>query len=870
MHSARSIGVKRSAGLAILWLLMALGTAVPCWSIDLNRQVEFAIPPQKLSAALIQFSHQARVQVVIRENLGDQVTSGVTGKHTIGEALQQLLGPSGLSFRAVGDTSITVEKPATGSDARGSADQQPVLSAEASASPVHPAQARTDLADSVALTEVVVTAQKRTEKVQDVPASISVLGGEQLANSSANSLTDYAAYVPGLQVNSSGTPGQVQISLRGISTLTPTAVVGSYIDDVPVGSSSALGRGASFALDLLPYDVDRVEVLRGPQGTLYGASTMGGLIKYVMRAPDLSEVELRAQTDLASIKNAANAAWGVRAGANVPLIDGTLGLRVSYFRQQTPGYIDDLRTGVMGEVQQQGGRLALLWKPDEAVSIKVAAMLQDIDAASRSQVTLDPATLQPAAGDLSSTNDLATPFKQRLRFYSATLNWNLGWSDFTSASSYARTDIAEIQDATPSFAALFPLVTQGVTGPGLVPFKFIEKLDKVTQEFRLTSPGGGRIEWLLGAFYTDEDSKGTQVLNALNTAGEGITSPTFNPFTGTPLLDTNGNAIPLNPLLTVTIPSGYREYAAFGNLTYRLTQHFDVTTGLRWARNSQDFSQTTVGSLTPLVGAPALTGGNSAENVVTYLVSPRFHLNDHEMVYLRFANGYRPGSPNVALAGVPSMVNADKTVNYELGLKSQLADSRLLLNVSVFRIDWNDIQLTVSAPGGISYGDNGGKARSQGAELETVLLPIRGLRLGLNAAYTDAVLTEDVPSIPGRNGDRLPDSPRWSGALTLDYQFPVLGAWSGRFGAGYRYVSDVYSQVQSSPQAFRSAPYGSLDLNAGLLNERWTFRVYAKNLTDKRAYLSPTALPDAFGAIARVDAAVLQPRTVGLAVDARF
>src|SRR5262249_808178 len=121
-----------------------------------------------------------------------------------------------------------------------------------------------------------------------------------------------------------------------------------------------------------------------------------------------------------------------------------------------------------------------------------------------------------------------------------------------------------------------------------------------------------------------------------------------------------------------------------------------------------------------------------------------------------------------------------------------------------------------------------------------------------------------------RNGDRIPDSPRWSGALTLDYQFPVLGDWSGRFGAGYRYVSDTYSQVQSSPQAFRSAPYGSLDLNAGLFNERWTFRVYAKNLTDKRAYLSPTALSDAFGATARVDAAVLQPRTVGLAVDARF
>jgi iron complex outermembrane recepter protein len=864
MGAQHSTFLKRYLHEATICLLLVVGVSLPCRAVDLAQQVEFDIPPQKLSSALIQFSHQAKVQVVVAENLGEQVTDGVSGRHAIRDALTRLLKPSGLSYHPVGETSITVGKPGqiaqSGSAAR--------LAVGTSDRPVPDAVT----GNEIALEEIIVTAQKRAENVRDVPASITVMGGQQLANMSATRLTDYAAYVPGLQVDTDGTPGQTAITLRGINAISPTAVVGSYIDDVPMGSSSGLARGSQFALDMLPYDIDRVEILRGPQGTLYGASTMGGLIKYVTRSADLNEFEARAQGEVSTIEGAGDVGWGVRAGTNVPLIEGTLALRASYFNQRTPGYIDNGKTGAKdeGDLEQQGGRVSLTWQPSETVSVKLAAMLQNIDAQSRSQMTLDPTTLQPIYGDLTSANDLRSPFEQQLQFYSATVNWDLGWADFTSASSYASADTTQVQDGTPGFAPLLPVLTQGATLLGFTPFSLDLELDKVTQEFRLASPSGDRVEWLLGAFYTDEDSHNRQLVRTLDAAGNPILAPTFNPFTGAPILRPDGTPELLDPLAAIQIPSGYREYAVFGNLTYRFTDRFDVTAGLRWARNSQDFSQESLGPLIVVAGAPPRAVGKSDEDVLTYLISPRFHVNDDLMIYGRVASGYRPGGPNVALAGVPPTVDADTIVNYELGVKTQLLERRVLMDIAIFRIDWEDIQLTVPAPGGVSYGENGGKARSQGVELASMYSPLTGLRLGMTVAFTDATLSEDVPELSGRSGDRLPNSARWSGSVTTDYERPIGADWFARVGAGYRYVGNRYSAVESSPAAIRSASYGVVDLNASLFDDRWAVRLFAKNLANKRTYLTPSVFYDAFGGAARIDASVLQPRTLGVSLDVRF
>ena len=287
---------------------------------------------------------------------------------------------------------------------------------------------------------------------------------------------------------------------------------------------------------------------------------------------------------------------------------------------------------------------------------------------------------------------------------------------------------------------------------------------------------------------------------------------------------------------------------------------------MRWAHNSQDFEQISAGAILPTTTTP----GSSSEDVVTYSLTPRFHFGEDSMAYLRVASGYQPGGPNVVLADVPPSVDASKLTNYELGVKSTFDEHRWLVNVAVFDIEWDNIQ--VSASNGVaSYLANGGKARSKGLEFETLWSPLTGLRLGFNAAYTDSELTEDVPSIGGVAGDALPGIPKWSGSGTADYSFPVGQGWTGRVGGGIRYVGSRDSDIAHSPYALSLKSYGAADLNADISNDRWTVRLYVKNLTDRRVYTNESAIVNAAdGSIAQVRGVPLTPRTVGVGFDVNF
>ena len=694
-------------------------------------------------------------------------------------------------------------------------------------------------AQTATVEEIIVTASKRAENIQAVASSVSVLGTEDLERLHAAQLSDYAGYVPGLIVNSNGTPGQSTLILRGIAPLGDSAAVATYIDDSPLGASDGHSKASNFALDLFPYDIQRIEVLRGPQGTLYGASSLGGVMKYVTVAPDPNELAVRFGGEVSGTKAASSAAWNARASVNVPLIDGKLALMASYFDKTEPGYVSNGLTGRQDENSNDvnGGRMAMLWNVNADLSVKLSAMFQNIDSDDNSTMALDPSTLRPIYADLSSAHLLPQPYEQRLRFYSATINWDLDWADFVSASSYSDNRNRRDQDLSAQLGPLFPLFG---LAPGLVPYQGNLSLEKVTQEFRLVSSTGGSFEWLVGAFFTDEDSVNDQTVGALDTSQ-------------TPL------PAPLNPLGVSSQRTKYREYAAFSELTYKLTESFSVTAGLRGAHNSQDFTFLSSG----LLGGPP-TDGSSDEDSILYSFSPRLFLSDETMIYFRAANGYRPGGPNGTLPGlnIPPTVDADTTDNYELGLKAQLAGS-VVANVSLFRIDWNDIQLVTNDV--VSYTANGGAARSQGAELTIDYVPVAGLSLGLNGAFTDAELTQDAAAIDGRDGDRLPGVPRWSAAATARYSWSVLGNWTAQTGLGYRYVGDTVSAASSSAAVVRAPSYESLDLDARLTNANWTLSLFAKNVTDERGFLAPM-----FNGDAQVDTAFIRPRTLGLSVDWSF
>ena len=710
--------------------------------------------------------------------------------------------------------------------------------------------------------EVIVTAQKRSESLQDVPSSISVLGGAQLESLQAAQLTDYAAYVPGFQVDSNGTPGAGQITLRGVAAGSFTSpTVGTYIDDAPLGASSKNTEGSSFALDLMPYDIERIEVLRGPQGTLYGASTMGGLLKYVMRAPNLEEFEARVGLDASSVSEADDNGWGVRGGINLPLAPGKLALRATYFNQTRPGYIDNGRTGLEdeNELRQEGGRVSLLWQATDAFSVKLSGMLQQTEADGASTTTLFASNQQPVNGELTLRHIAEQPYEQELEFFSAALNWSLSWADFTSATSYSHMEVRSNPEITHEVGFLVQQATGGFVPVSQIqmPLTSSRDLDKVTQEFRLASPSGGKVEWLVGAFYTKEDYHLFQTLHTLFLDGSPVD---LRPFGGPNL----------EPFGFFDDPSTYEESALFGDVTFKFTPTFDLTAGVRLAHNRDRFHE----HFEAVIGArDAIV--TSEEDIFTYMVSPRWHLSEDTMIYGRVASSYRPGGPNVRLTeDIPLSVDADTLVNYELGIKSNLLDRRLLLDAAVFYIDWKDIQVNAETADELGYITNASRASNVGLEVTVEYRPVPGLRLGLNGSYLNAELTEDAdPSLnlPWFDGARLPLSAEWSGAVTANYELPLTGALNGEIGGGYRYVGNRLTDVESDPDVRRLPSYDVLDLSVGVSSDNWTLRLYGKNVTDERALLTVSDTgTDPVLLVPVLITSVLQPRTIGLSLDVRF
>lgn len=721
------------------------------------------------------------------------------------------------------------------------------FAARAQETPAEEAPAEETEADEPPFSETItVTANKREENVREVASSISVIDEDQLENLDASQLTDFAAYVPGLQVTSVGTPGQTTLSLRGIAPISSGATVATYVGEAPLGSSGLYQRATAFALDLLPYDIERVEVLRGPQGTLYGAGAMGGILKYVTRDPDPSSREVRLGGGLSDAGSGSGVGGDVFFNANLPLAADRAALRVSYARNEIAGYVDnglDDRHDI-NDGSQESARIALWWRAGDAVRLKLDVMRQSIDTDNNAVVALDPATLQPLTGDLESELFVDEPFTKEIDFYLATLDFDLGWAQLTSASGYSDVSTDQRLDAT-FLVGEFPLL-MGLA-PGISFFDLGLELEKFTQELRLTSRSAGRFEWQFGAFYTDERAANSQIVRLFDMAGA--------PITG------------LDPLTVTALPSDYQETAAFGNVTFEVTDRFKMDLGARFSRNEQDFAQVvTEGILLPIDSTP----GSSEEEVFTWSVGPRLQLTDDAMLYAKIATGYQPGGPNVALPGVPPSVDASRLTSYEVGLKSELHQRRWLLDLAAYSIDWRDIQITASVEG-VSFLVNGGEAVSRGLELATAFKPTDRLRIGFNGAYSDATVANDVPSLGGRDGDRLSYIPELSWSATADYYFQLGGAWNGHAGGGYRWVGDRMSSLESDPASFPLESYGALDLHVELFNGEWTIRAFLRNATDERAYLTMNPVTSVLTGVTRhVRAAPIQPRTLGIQLGFTF
>jgi iron complex outermembrane recepter protein len=757
----------------------------------------------------------------------------------------------------------------------------PLLAQEAPGDPPR-ASTSADMLDTV-----VVTANKRVENVRDVGASISVIGERQLENLGAVSLSDYAAFIPGLQVQSSGSPGLTRVSLRGIAALSSGATVATYIDEVPVGSSGIYQGASVLMLDLLPYDISRVEVLRGPQGTLYGAGAIGGLLKYVTRPAEAYEAEARVGLGLRSIADGEQD-WSARFGVTLPLRQDRLGLSLSFARNGLPGYTDNAVDGRqdINSGEQIGARAALSWTGD-AFDATVSMLHQSIRSDDRAGVALDPDTQAPLHGDQVDLTWQPRPFEKDLTLFSLSLDWDLGWGNFISATGWSEAKTENQIDSTVQFGEVANLLL-GLPEPGSSFVRYSFDLEKVTQEFRLQSNSGGTFEWMAGAFYTKEDAMQSQFAWLGQRDGTPLPAP-FDSMFGT--------------LAIINLPSTYKETALFANASWRFGERFKLDAGVRQARNDQWFSQNVPeGILAPIAETP----GTSREDVFTWSLSPQFRLTDDVMLYARVATGYQPGGPNVALPGMPPQVDSSMLDSYELGVKSQFADRRVTVDLSAYRIDWDDIQVA-SSFNGVGGLVNGGVATSQGVELTTQFRATDGLLLGFNAAYTDASIKNDftptvIPQFDGDGnhvfdvilwtglaGDRMPYTPKLSWTATAEYAFSTATGFDGQIGAALRWagerLNDTTERLRITAPGdpdtllapdditlpLRLDSYRSLDLYAGVGKGNWGVRAFVNNVTGEKAYSSMALVAGALtGAPSHIGAVPIQPRTFGLEFDFRF
>lgn len=705
------------------------------------------------------------------------------------------------------------------------------------------ATAATD--ESTQLQEVVVTAEKRTENLLDVPVPVAVVDTEALQSADQVRLQDYFMTVPGLTVAPANN-GDPILSIRGISTGPNTfanPTVGILVDDVPYGASSGLAGGV-FAPDIDPNDLQRIEVLRGPQGTLYGADNIGGLVKFVTVDPTTDRMSGRVQATVSDTENGDGINYGGRAAVNIPVTD-TFALRASGFARRDAGYIDNVQTGERGVNWSTtgGGRLTGLWTPTDTFSLKLGATLQDYDSRGASLVNVEP---------LDSLEQSYIPgtgwTKRQSQVYSALAHAKFeGW-DLTSVTGYS---IDHYQNSFDNTTATGPLAepTYGVTGS---PLTDDNKTHKFTEELRLTTSFGRHVDWLLGAFYDDESSPFTQHIYAADNATGAIVADTVQ-FYWT---------------------NSYREYAAFTDFTFHIADAFDLQLGGRQSYIRQDYNETDTGPLVqiydgfpnPVIYPEEITH----DRPFTYLVTPQYKLSKDFMLYARFASGYRAGGPNSGgyLFDLPFAYRPDKTRTYELGAKGEMLDHLLTIDTSVYYVDWRDIQLLALSPESIVYYLNGGRAKSEGVEFTLAAHPTRDLTISGWVDWNEAALVDALPpnsTITAPAGQALPLSARWSGSLSLNDNFPLSSNVTGFFAATASYVSSRFAGFFSSTSPPLTLPaFGSGEVRAGAKFGGWEVSLYCNNVTDKRGELAGYTQPPPNSYF------LIQPRTVGLTAIKTF
>jgi iron complex outermembrane recepter protein len=572
------------------------------------------------------------------------------------------------------------------------------------------------------------------------------------------------------------------------------------VDGIPFGGSYNETGGGN-PPDFDPGDLERIEVLRGPQGTLYGASNMGGLVNYITVDPSTERFSGRVQAGYSSVYNGAEPGFNVRASVNIPISD-KLAIRASGFERQDPGYIDNPILGLKGvnRAQADGARLAALWTPTDKIFLKVSALYQYYKQDAASDVVAAPGLGRWQQNYIAQYGGAVRKTDQ---VYSAILNVKLGSTTLTSATGYNVNDSYNTLDF--GYSSFFENGVRQMFGVTGAPYIDRFKPRRLTEEERLAG-SVWKVDWLVGAYYSHQRSRFIDSVYASN-AVTGQIVGLFYPFDD-------------------SIRTG-KEYAGFANATLHVTDRFDLQLGGRESHVSLDVPPSSVtggifGSAPNVVTIP-----NASASVFTYSVTPEFKISPDLMVYGKASSGFRPGYGNTLgassiVGNIPKSVGPDQTKNYEVGAKGTFFDHKLTLDGSLYYIDWTNLQISLQSSG-LLYHANGSAAKSEGVELAATVRPFRRLTIEGWIDYDDAALTEPFPATStalGNKGDRLPITPRWSSYLSATKEFPLWSDIIGFVGGDVSFVGDRLGNFSGGARTPYPG-YTKVDVRTGVKVDTW-------------------------------------------------
>lgn len=709
------------------------------------------------------------------------------------------------------------------------------------------------------LEEVVVTANRRAEQsINDVPLAITAVTAEEIQQRGLAGMADYLTTLPGVSFLDVGYTSN-NIIIRGLDTnpagTTRPSLTGMYFGETSLSGLSGLSSVSNPDVQLV--DIERIELLSGPQGTLYGDASMAGALRIIPAKPDTSAFSAGVSALYSVTDNADGGNYDVQGVLNVPLIQDTLALRVVGYRNDYDGYIknvagenpEKLATAAVwggstpvkkvNDREYTGGRVALRWDATDALSLTLTHLQQEFDQDGGSQVIL-------GLGDgLQQNNFGGETSSNELSLTNLELSYDWSWASLISSTAWVDSKTAANTDVGTFVGPAFGVADLPVFQ------RYRYRNTAFTQEARLVSRTPGKLQWLVGAFYQDKELGGDGGNDDRSLDVDWVGNPASDPLAGA-------------EIFAYTSENQTKQKALFGELSYELVKGLTATVGTRFYKYEKEDHIVQAGVF---AGGGSTTRVNNDDDGSTNKVNLAYEPSENALFFATYSEGFRLGGPHTPLPttcdadsdglidglGIPfpTQVDSDQTKNYEVGSKLTLLDRRLQVNATVFNIKWEGIPTDVTASCLLPVTINAGEARSRGVELSGEIA-LAQFRASYAFSYIDAELTKDSPPA-GFDGDRLPGSPRVNGTIGLRYDFPLAGHDAFvRTDVGY--VGEYYYDLlQSSP---RLGDYTTIGFRTGLAFSNLNVELFGQNLTNKYAV---TWFNPGVGV-----GNVLRPRTIGL------